>query len=102
MRSLNPLNPLAAIVKAVTFPFHAIFVVGLCYFVNWFTSPHAWWAQWVLFGMTIATVCVWARALRVVVETVGLVGGAYLAYRWWTGRRAKAMPVDRPLDSGTF
>ncbi len=86
---MNPLNPLyapAALLKAITFPFKAVFVVGLCYFINWFTSPGHWWAQWVLFGMTIALVCVWARALKVVITTVGLAGGAYLVHRWWTRR----------------
>jgi hypothetical protein len=89
---MNPLNLLdapAAVVKAVTFPFHALFVVGLCFFINWFTSPGHWWAQWVAFGMTIALVCVWARAVRVLITTVGLAGGAYLVYRWWTGRKSK-------------
>jgi hypothetical protein len=89
MSSLNPLEPVAAVIKAVTFPFHAIFVVGLCYFINWFTSPHQWWAQWVLFGMAIATVCVWARALKVIVTTVGLAGAGYFIYRWWTQRRQR-------------
>jgi threonine/homoserine/homoserine lactone efflux protein len=40
----------------------------------------------VLFGMVIATLCVWMRALRVIVATVGLAGGAYLVYRWWNNR----------------
>ena len=65
MNSLNPLEPVGALLKAITFPIKAVFIVGLCYFINWFTSPHDWWAQWVLFGMVIATLCVWMRALRV-------------------------------------
>lgn len=92
------MNPLSAVVKAVTFPLQWIFVVGLCYFINWVTSPDEWWAQWVAFGMTIALVCVWARALKVIVATVGLAGGAYLVHRWWTGRSepvASTVPIDR-------
>ena len=100
MSSLNPLNPLAAILKAFTFPFRAIFVVGLCYFINWFTSPGEWWAQWVAFGMGIALLCVWARALRVVITTVGLAGGGYLIYRWWSQRNGRAQST--PMDSRTF
>ena len=82
------MNPLSAVIKAVTFPLQWIFVVGLCYFINWTTSPDEWWAQWVAFGMTIALVCVWMRALKVIVATVGLAGGVYLVHRWWTGRRS--------------
>jgi len=89
MDSLNPVEPLGALIKAITFPFHAIFVVGLCYLVNWVTSPGHWWAQWVAFGMGIALLCVWARALKVVLMTVGIVAGAYLIHRWWTGRAAR-------------
>ena len=102
---MNPLNLLdapAAVIKAVTFPFRALFVVGLCFFINWFTSPGQWWAQWVAFGMTIAVVCVWARALRVVITTVGLAGGAYLLYRWWTGRSAQDRGGIRPVDTSGF
>ena len=94
MTSLNPLEPVAALVKAVTFPFTAIFVVGLCYFINWFTSPGHWWAQWVAFGMGIALLCVWARALRVIVTTIGLAGGGYLLYRWWTQRITRRAPMS--------
>ena len=73
-----------------------MFVVGLCFFINWFTSPGAWWAQWVAFGMAIATLCDWARALKVVVATVGLAGGAYFVHRWWTQRGRTSAGVDAP------
>ncbi len=88
------MNPLSALIKAVTFPFHALFVTGLCFFINWFTSPGHWWAQWVAFGMTIALLCVWARALRVIVATVGVVGAAVLIRRWWTGRTARGRAIE--------
>ena len=90
---MNPLNPLGAVVRAVTFPIRAVFVVGLCYLINWFTSPGEWWANWVLFGMAIATLCVWFEALRVVAGTVGIAGVAYLAYRWWHRSRPTAERV---------
>ncbi len=102
MSPLNPLFPIAAVVKAVTFPIRAVFIVGLCYFINSVTSPHHWWAHWVLFGMVIATLVVWMKALGAIVETVGIVGGAYLVYRWWTRRRENAAPAARPVDAGTF
>ena len=79
-------DPLSAVVKAVTFPFHAIFVVGLCYAINALTSPGVWWAQWVALGMGIALLCVWARALKTIVAAAGLAGGVWLLHRWWTGR----------------
>ena len=94
MNPLNPLEPVAAVVKAVTFPITAIFVVGICYLVNLVTSPHHWWAQWVLFGMAIATLVVWMRALRMLITSAGIAGGAYLAYRWWTNRQASSEVFD--------
>ena len=96
---MNPLNPIADLVKAVTFPFRVVFVVGLCWFINRFTSPDAHWWHWVAFGMTIALVCVWARALRTIVATVGLVGGAYLVYRWWNGRKVRTGHDLRSVES---
>jgi threonine/homoserine/homoserine lactone efflux protein len=94
---MNPLNPLGAVIKAITFPFHALFVVGLCWFINTVTSPQTHWWHWVAFGMTIALIGVWFRALRVLIETIGVVGGAYLVYRWWTNRRG-----GQALDAQTF
>jgi hypothetical protein len=86
---MNPLSPVTDIVKAVLFPIQAVFVVGICYFINAFTSPHHWWAHWVLFGMMIATLCVWMRAFRTIVATVGIVGAGYLVHRWWKNRGAR-------------
>jgi hypothetical protein len=40
--SLNPIKPLT---DAITFPFTFIYVVGLCAFINYFTSPGHWWVQ---------------------------------------------------------
>ncbi len=102
MHALNPLYPLAAVARAITFPIRAVFVVGLCYFINAVTSPHHWWAHWVLFGMTIATLVVWMKALGAIVETVGVAGAGYLVYRWWTRRHASAVPAARTVDPGTF
>ncbi len=97
---MNPLNSLSDVVKAVTYPFHVVFVVGLCYLINWFTSPGEWWAHWVAFGMGISLLCVWARALKAIVTTVGVAGGAYLVYRWWQRRSSSSM--HRPVDPARF
>ena len=83
---MNPLSVARDLTRAVTFPFTFLFVVGLCTFINWFTSPGHWWVQWVAFGMGIALICVWARALRALIVTVGIAGIGYFFYRWWKGR----------------
>lgn len=77
------MNPLRTLREAVTLPFTAVFVVGLCLLINWLTSPGEWWVQWVALGMGIAVVCAWARALRllVIAALLAVVGG--WAYRRW-------------------
>jgi hypothetical protein len=79
---MNPLSASSALIKAITFPFTFIFVVGLCYFINWMTSPSHWWAQWVAFGMGIALLCVWARAFKVLALSALAAGIAYVVYRF--------------------
>lgn len=77
------MNPLRTIREAVTLPFTAVFVVGLCVAINWWTSPGHWWAQWVALGMGIAVLCAWWRALKLAVAAglLAVVGG--WAYRRW-------------------
>ena len=79
---MNPVKAIEDLGKAVTFPFTSLFVVGLCAFINWFTSPGHWWFQWVAFGMTIALICIWARALKILFVAAGVAGIGYLFYRW--------------------
>jgi hypothetical protein len=55
---MNPLSAVSHIVKAISYPFHMLFVVCLCYFINAFTSPGHWWFQWVAFGMGIGLIAV--------------------------------------------
>lgn len=86
---MNPIKAAEALAKAVTFPFTALFVVGLCAFINGFTSPGHWWFQWVAFGMGIALICIWARALKIAIGAGMLAGLGYLAYRWWKRRADK-------------
>lgn len=97
---MNPLAPAADLLRAFTFPFKMIFVVGLCAFINWFTSPGHWWFQWVAFGMGIALLCIWARALRTLVGAGLLAGIGYLAYRWWKGREAGNALAARTMPAG--
>ena len=89
---MNPLNPLKDLTRAITFPFTLLFVVGLCTVINWFTTPGHLWVQWVAFGMGIALLCIWARALRILVTAVGMAGIGYLVYRWWNNRRRTSTP----------
>jgi hypothetical protein len=83
---MNPVKIVSNLTAAVTYPFRMIFVVSLCAFINYFTSPGVWWVQWVAFGMGIGLFAVWARAFKTLVLTVGVAAIAYFAYRWWKNR----------------
>jgi UDP-N-acetylmuramyl pentapeptide phosphotransferase/UDP-N-acetylglucosamine-1-phosphate transferase len=83
---MNPVKAVADLTKAVMFPFTSLFVVGLCGAINWMASPGHWWVQWVAFGMGVALLCVWARALKTVIVAGLLAGLACLAYCWWNRR----------------
>jgi len=87
---MNPLDAARALARAVTFPFTFLFVVGLCAFINWFTSPGHWWVQWVAFGMAIALICIWFRALKIVIASVGLAAVGYIVWHWWRNRSKSA------------
>ncbi len=71
------MRPIRDLVRMVTMPFTALFVVGLCWLINTMTSPHRMWWQWVALGMGIATVVALARGLRTL---------AVLVLAWWVGR----------------
>lgn len=79
---MNPIKDLKKLARAVTVPLQAIFVVSLCAFINWFTTPHHWWVQWVAFGMGIAVICAWADAVKVVAKIGIAAAFAYLTYRF--------------------
>jgi hypothetical protein len=91
---MNPLSALTRPVSDVASAFASIgrfvFVVGLCYLINFMTSPGQWWAHWVAFGMGIAVVVAWARALKSVLGAV-IVGaiGVWLYKRYGEAARAK-------------
>ena len=90
---MNPLrfvtSPISTLTRAVTAPLNFIFVVGLCLFINWMVSPGNWWVKWVAFGMGIAVIVAWARALKLllVVAVFAVIG--YFIYKRY-GAEAKA------------
>jgi hypothetical protein len=76
-------NPVRTLREAITLPFTAIFVVGLCAVIDWMTAPGHWWVQWVALGMGIAVACAWARAIRLLIAggALALLGAG--VYRRW-------------------
>ncbi len=77
---MNPLafvtRPVSHLTEAVVMPFRALFVVGLCAFINWMTFGGVWWVKWVALGMGIAVLVAWARAAKslLVLGVVAFVG----------------------------
>jgi hypothetical protein len=68
---MNPIKfitrPVRDLTQAIVMPFKALFVVGLCFVINWMTSPGHWWVQWVALGMGIAVLVAWARAAKTLI-----------------------------------
>jgi hypothetical protein len=66
---MNPFSmvtrPARDLVRAVTLPLTALFVVGLTGAINVMTYHGRWWFGWVALGMGIAVLVAWARAARV-------------------------------------
>ncbi len=84
---MNPLTAVSDITKAITYPFRMMFVVGLCAFINFFTSPGQWWFQWVAFGMGVGLLVVWARAIRALGVAAVTAAVGYMVYRWLLRRQ---------------
>lgn len=84
---MNPLTAVSDITKAITYPFRMMFVVGLCAFINFFTSPGQWWFQWVAFGMGVGLLVVWARAIRALGVAAVTAALGYVVYRWLLRRQ---------------
>ena len=76
------MNPLRDLTQAVTMPFRALFVVGLCAVINAMTYSGRWWVQWVALGMGIAVLVAWARAAKSLL-TLAVIAGV----GWWVWRR---------------
>jgi len=90
---MNPLriisSPLSTLTRVITAPLNFIFVVGLCWFINWMVSPGQWWVKWVAFGMGIAVIVAWARALKLLIVVGVLAAIGYFIYQRY-GAEAKA------------
>lgn len=71
-------DPINNLWNAVAKPFKALFVVGLCYFINRVTSPENPWWHWVAFGVSIAVLVAWARAFK----TIVLLAVIFYVGRW--------------------
>jgi hypothetical protein len=84
------MRPIRDLTQAVTMPFKALFVVGLCALINVMTSPGQWWFQWVALGMCIAVVVALARGIR-----TALVLGLIAWVGWWLTRRYGAAARER-------
>jgi hypothetical protein len=83
------MRPIHDLTQAVTMPFKALFVVGLCAAINAMT-PGPWWFQWVALGMGIATVVALAKGIRTAL-LLGLVAWA----GWWLYKRYGAEARER-------
>jgi hypothetical protein len=91
---MNPLNilfnnPVADVVRAIVMPFKFVFVVGICFLINWMTFSGYWWVKWVALGMGIAVLVSWARLIKslFIVAIVAAIG--YFIYKRY-GAAAKA------------
>jgi hypothetical protein len=109
------MRPVNDLVDAVTMPFKALFVVGLCWAINAMTFSGTWWVKWVALGMGIATVVALARGLRTfVVLALAAAAGWWIYKRFgaegrarfdeWMGRvkpqAAEIMRAIRPMGTG--
>jgi hypothetical protein len=91
---MNPFKlitrPFKDVADAITMPFKAIFVVGLCAVINYMTSPGHWWVQWVALGMGIAVLVAWARAAKTIALLALIAWVGYKIYqRYGADARAK-------------
>ena len=75
-------RPVKNLTDAIFMPFKAIFVVGLCAFINAMTYNGHWWFKWVAFGMGIAVIVAFARAAKTLL-LFGLIGYG----GWWLNKR---------------
>lgn len=81
---MNPFKivtrPVRHVGEAIVAPFRALFVVGLCWLINAWTSPGHWWVQWVALGMGIYVLVAWARAFKSLL-LLGLI--AFVGWQIW-------------------
>jgi hypothetical protein len=95
------MKPVQDLVQAVTMPFKALFVVGLCWVISRMTHSGDWWL-WVALGMGIATVVALGRGLRTAL-VLGLVAfiGWKIYQRWGGAARDRFDDWVRAAQPGT-
>jgi hypothetical protein len=100
-RGADTMNPVSDLYRAVTMPFKAVFVVGLCWFISRMTHSGDWWL-WVALGMGIATVVALAKGLRTAL-VLGLVAwvGWKIYQRWGEPARQRFDDWVRTQHPGT-
>jgi hypothetical protein len=90
---MNPFGfvtrPAKTLYEAAVAPFQFVFVVGLCFFINWMTFGGYWWVKWVAFGMGIHWLVSWARAAKIILVVGVLAAVGYFIYKKY-GAQAKA------------
>ena len=77
------MNPVRTVTDAVATPFKFVWVVGICFVINFMTTPGHWWVQWVALGMGVAVIAAWARAIRLLIAAGALAALGTWAYRRW-------------------
>ena len=82
-------RPIKNLTDAIFMPFKAVFVVGLCWFINAMTYHGQWWVKWVAFGMGIAVLLAFARAAKTVLMLLLLAWAGRWVYRRY-GAQARA------------
>lgn len=91
---MNPLHtltmPVRDITRAITLPFKAVFVVGLCWAINAMTYQGTWWVKWVALGMGIAVAVALARAARSLLLLALIAWVGHRLYQRW-GPQARAV-----------
>ena len=85
-------RPVKNITDAIFMPFKALFVVGLCWFINAMTFSGHWWVKWVAFGMGIAVLVAFARAAKTLALLCLVAWGG-----WWLHKRY-GEPARRQFD----
>jgi hypothetical protein len=94
---MNPFKvitrPVRDVTEAIVMPFRALFVVGLCGFINWMTFSGVWWVKWVAFGMGIAVIVAFARAAKTLLLL------ALVAWVGWKIYQRYGQPAREQFDA---
>lgn len=86
-------RPIENIFDAIFMPFKAVFVVGLCWFINAMTYSGQWWVKWVALGMGIAVIVSLMRGAKALLTLALLAWAGRWIYRRY-GAHARAQFDD--------